>query len=728
MATRTVLTTTQVLDASSYVDYRVPGGMPPVVMSGDVFPELILNPRPTVNADGYKVFGGSCTLGLNPGGGLLITKRSATTAGVCSYFTPIQNKRHEINIKVRTSSVIPVKVTIGLRIFTKATATTNPTRFKEIFSTLEVGQTAKTLKISWDGKWTGIFDSSYVLVNGPASKINLIIDECSVLLPVQDYQPTIGVPHLNILGNSVTYNELPITLSGVNIVSYYDTGVTESIYNHKTVDYRIVFKDIADMGMNVVRWCTWYAFFESDAAPGVWIEDGFDYLKSIITRARNNGIILIIDMHHPQGGCQSPSYSGGFWSNTAQQTRLKNLWVEIARRFKDEPYLIFDLINEPNAGANTAQMTSYFGSVVSAIREVDPNHLIIVEPNYGTNEMCGLINDSKIIYDTHSYPNVYANQYSYQQCSNFMGSYPSTKPIVPWTIGKLSNTLGQTSVAASSVVGWSEISYTLDLPTDPNGLGPNFIRPIVSTTNTAGVLVDKIQVYEDNNVLMELQLEVKPSNVWDPIVWKPSNNLGYNFAQTSPMISLTYRWSGVAITTGATGTKANYSISPLNGKSCINLVATSGEYGITCPDITIPIDKTKSYRVVVTVKPVTANSLLSDIKVGASVYSAKYEEDLAPMDATSLPKFLDLYTNYPDKPLNIGEIGWNSLTFINDGGEILLGDALDYMLSNNINFQWFAYGESKYGIFYGIFAEYPTEGRLVNQKAINMFKTKLLKP
>lgn len=727
MATRTVLTTTQVLDSSTYVDYRIPGGMPPVIMTGDVFPELVLNSKPVTTYDGYKSAGGSCTLGMNPGGGILVTKRSASTAGICTYINAVQNKRHDINVKVRTSSATPVKVSITLRISVKATPTSSPSVYKELYGSTEVGQTAKNIKISWDGKWTGSFDSAVIIVNGPATSVNLIIDECSALLPVSNYQPTVGIPHLQIVDENIMYNSSPITLAGANVVSYYDSGTPESFYTTRSVDYRTVFKDMADMGMNCVRWCTWYAFFEADTAPGVWLEDGFDYLKSVITRARNNGIIVILDMHHPQGGYQAPGYSGGFWSNTAQQTRLKNLWVEIARRFKDEPYLIYDLINEPNAGSNTAQMTTYFNELVTAIRVVDPNHLIIVESNYGSGDPCGTINDSKIIYDSHSYPNVYANQYSYQQCSNFMGSYPSTKPMIPWDVTSLGKNLGQTSVAASSTVGWSEVSYDLVLPTDPNGIGPNFIRPIISTTDNGGVLFDKMQIFEGNNILLEFQLEVKPSNVWDPIVWKSSNTLGYTFAQTSPMISMTSRWSASPITAGATGTKANYTLDKLNGKSCINMVATAGEYGITCKDITIPIDKTKTYRIVVTVKPL-GTSLISNVKVGADILAIKYEADVAILDSTNLDKFLEISKIYAGKPTNIGEIGWNSLTFVANGGEILLGDALDYLLTNNIGFQWFAFAEPKYGIYYGSFAEYPTEGRLVNQKAINTFKTKLLKP
>ncbi len=728
MATRTVLTTTQTLDSSSYVDYRIPGGLPPVIMSGDVFPELVLNPRPTVNYDGYKSAGGSCTLGINPGGGILVSKRSATTAGICTYINAVQNKRHEVNVKVRTSSATPVKVSITLRISVKATPTSSPSVFKEMYGSAEIGQTAKTMRISWDGKWTGAFDSAVIIINGPATSVNLIVDECSVLLPVANYQPTIGVPHLQVSGENITHNGNIITLAGANIISYYDSGTPESFYAARSVDYRSVFKDMADMGMNCARWCTWYAFFEADTAPGVWIESGFDYLKSVITRARNEGIILILDMHHPQGGYQAPGYSGGFWSNTAQQTRLKNLWVEIARRFKDEPYLIFDLINEPNAGSNTAQMTTYFSELVTAIRTVDQNHLIIVEANYGSGDYCGIINDPKIIYDTHCYPNVFANQYSYQQCSNFMGSYPSpTKALVPWDIISLGKNVGQTSVAANATTGWSDVSYDIVLPTDPNGIGPNFIRPIVSTSNTGGVLLDKMQIFEGNNLLLELQLEVSPSNVWDPVVWKSSNTLRYTFAQTSPMISMTKYWSSVAITAGATGTKANYTLDKLNGKSCINIVSTSGEYGVTCKDIVIPIDKTKTYRIVATVKPLGV-STLPNIKVGADVLAVKYEADLATIDSSNLIKFLEVSNIHAGTPTNIGEVGWNSLTFISNGGDVLLGDAIDYLLANNLHFQWFAFAEPKYGIYYGSFSEYPTEGRLVNQKAINMFKTKLLKP
>jgi endoglucanase len=117
------------------------------------------------------------------------------------------------------------------------------------------------------------------------------------------------------------------------------------------------------------------------------------------------------------------------WDNPEKSNRLIALWKAIASRYKDEPIIAgYDILNEPHLNDQVYQ--SLFSGMIEGIRSVDPNHLIIIDPNYLSSEYV-LFSDANLMYDFHFY---YPLEYTYQTTpfSDYpeLGSYPNDDIII----------------------------------------------------------------------------------------------------------------------------------------------------------------------------------------------------------------------------------------------------------------------------------------------------------
>ena len=100
--------------------------------------------------------------------------------------------------------------------------------------------------------------------------------------------------------------------------------------------------------MNAVRFYMNYRTFEADAAPGKYLDDGWQWLDDNIAWAKSHGVYLILNMHVPPGGFQSLGNGKALWDRPELQDRLIALWTAIARHCKGEPTIAgYDLLNEP---------------------------------------------------------------------------------------------------------------------------------------------------------------------------------------------------------------------------------------------------------------------------------------------------------------------------------------------------------------------------------------------
>lgn len=98
--------------------------------------------------------------------------------------------------------------------------------------------------------------------------------------------------------------------------------------------------------------------------------NGYAGNHSIVDAYTSQGAVVIFDAHDLAG-----SYYQG-----ADFEVLKDYWRDMAREFKDNPYVWFNLHNEPgNATANTTQWVSYHRELIDIIRAEGANNLIVVD-------------------------------------------------------------------------------------------------------------------------------------------------------------------------------------------------------------------------------------------------------------------------------------------------------------------------------------------------------------
>lgn len=214
---------------------------------------------------------------------------------------------------------------------------------------------------------------------------------------------------INAYGNKLLIGTTgtPILLKGTNVHGYnygcpYFCTALEN-YSWKNYD-ETSFQEIAGLGFNTVRFLMSSIFFEDDAAPGIYKEEGWAWLDRAILMAKKYNLRLILDMHEPPGGSQLPNMLD-ISTRPDLQARLENLWAEIATRYRTEPTIVaYDLVNEP-------YMKNWFGYVptlINKIRAIDPDHLILVEQSYNPNDLGKPayfypLPYTNIIYDEHYY-------------------------------------------------------------------------------------------------------------------------------------------------------------------------------------------------------------------------------------------------------------------------------------------------------------------------------------
>jgi aryl-phospho-beta-D-glucosidase BglC (GH1 family) len=173
---------------------------------------------------------------------------------------------------------------------------------------------------------------------------------------------------------------------------------------------------IKQRGFNSIRVPFNYRSFMTDAHPAVWLERGFELLDRVLGWSKEAGLWVILDLHCAPGGQTGDNIddSWGYpwlFESAENRERTATLWRRIAERYRSEPTVIaYDLLNEPIAHFfNTEKLNPLlepvYKQIVKAIREVDSEHLVIIEgAQWGSKfDSFGPPFDSKLVYSFHKY-------------------------------------------------------------------------------------------------------------------------------------------------------------------------------------------------------------------------------------------------------------------------------------------------------------------------------------
>jgi endoglucanase len=191
---------------------------------------------------------------------------------------------------------------------------------------------------------------------------------------------------------------------------------------------------LAAWGYNSVRLPMHYALFtppiEEEPVPGeiTWREEGFAMVDSLLEWVGANDMYLVLDLHAAPGGQGKNADISDYdpakpslWESEANRRKTVELWRRLAERYADDPRIGgYDMINEPNWGfadlegdpngcseEGNAPLWALQREITAAIREVDRNHLVVIEGNCWGNNYRGLpeLWDDNLVISFHKYWN-----------------------------------------------------------------------------------------------------------------------------------------------------------------------------------------------------------------------------------------------------------------------------------------------------------------------------------
>ena len=207
------------------------------------------------------------------------------------------------------------------------------------------------------------------------------------------------------------------------LIEEIGTENTDSFYT-AWLTYHFTRTDVDSMkawGFNSVRVAMHYKWFtlptEEEPVPGqnTWIDTGFNLIDSLLDWCSDKEMYLILDMHGAPGGQGEDAAISDYdpskpslWESQENKDKLIALWKKLADRYSDEPWIGgYDLINEPNwsLGGSNAVLWQLYQDITDTIREVDTNHMIIIEGNWFANDYTGITApwDDNLVYSFHKY-------------------------------------------------------------------------------------------------------------------------------------------------------------------------------------------------------------------------------------------------------------------------------------------------------------------------------------
>jgi endoglucanase len=189
---------------------------------------------------------------------------------------------------------------------------------------------------------------------------------------------------------------------------------------------------LAKSGFNSIRLPMHYNLFtlpiEDEPVKGqnTWLATGFTMTDNLVAWCKANQMYLILDLHAAPGGqgkdaniSDSDPTKPSLWESDANRQKAISLWRKLAERYVNEPAIGgYDLLNEPNwtfegRDKNGKEDTSnqpiwdLYRAITKTIREVDTNHMIIIEGNGWGNNYNGFLGpwDDNLVLSFHKYWN-----------------------------------------------------------------------------------------------------------------------------------------------------------------------------------------------------------------------------------------------------------------------------------------------------------------------------------
>lgn len=264
-----------------------------------------------------------------------------------------------------------------------------------------------------------------------ASPEPVAASEAAAVLGASDFLKTSGILIKNNKGNGAAVNLRGTNLGGwllqepwmtplsvtdewtlrETLTSRFGEATKESLINGyqdawlTTADL----DNIKNMGMNFVRVPILYLGLMDKF--GNWKADPWSRLDWLVSNAAARGIYVLLDLHGTFGAQNTFDNSGEansnpqLWANVTYQDRTVALWQGIAAHFKGNPAVAgYDLLNEPDK-VGKDQLNNFYNRLYTAIRAIDPDHIIYVEAAWDWNQLYPptQFGWTNVVYELHYY-------------------------------------------------------------------------------------------------------------------------------------------------------------------------------------------------------------------------------------------------------------------------------------------------------------------------------------
>lgn len=283
------------------------------------------------------------------------------------------------------------------------------------------------------------------------------------------------------VGSPSQIDQLLLEMVGPDSVAKFWDNYLNNYITHDDIRF------LKKIGCNHLRLPFHYKLFTNELYMGKR-NAGFEYFDKIINWCRQENLYLLLDMHCAPGGQtgynidDSTGYPWLFFSNSSQNL-MSDIWVKIAKRYKNEPIIIgYDIVNEPFASYFNDEIKDYnhrlfslYERIVADIRKVDKKHPIFLSGSnwamdFGVFEK---ITDSNTVYEFHRY-HFDVKQSEIQQYVDFRDKYH-----VPVYVGETGENTDEwvkqfTNLLEKNKLNWAYWPYKkMD---DTQGIG-NFKQP-----------------------------------------------------------------------------------------------------------------------------------------------------------------------------------------------------------------------------------------------------------
>lgn len=488
----------------------------------------------------------------------------------------------------------------------------------------------------------------------------------------------------------------------------------------------------AAMGVNTIAFYFSWDQFEDGPAPGAYKPEAFDWLDQHLAWAKKANLRLLLTLGAAPGSAQTACDGDALWDIPAYQQRTLALWQAVAARYAGEPAIAgYDLLSAPIPSGSAEQWHTLARQLVSTVREVDQEHLLVIESAAGTActyrtvpQATDLfrVDDSNVLYGfSADVPWHYVSQLLPSQYPADGGSYPDE------------TALGVVDFNDSCDDGSCELSFVHPQP-DSQRSGLAVALTPSQTSWTKQSFVYRITDPQYQIAMPVLQADNNPGKVYfdDFVIKEYDENL--DLVRTVLSVDLEdispwylYQYDGSDVNCTSCGAVAALESDAHEGNASLSISGSTTPANLSNSDLAFPVNLNYSYEMTGWLKGEhSAATAVSEFRLAFWKYDAN--GGVVPLrNKAGLTSYLEPFVAWGKAervPLYVADFRAGRPTFNDDkGGLHWAEDMLDLLEANQLHFAYDEYHGDDFGVFSG--NQHLPDSAAVNQPLVDLLTREL---